>query len=35
MVAGAEARRIAKGWGRWKGLATYYLIVASMLGIDI
>jgi DNA-3-methyladenine glycosylase II len=35
MITGAEARRIAKGWGRWKGLAAYYLVVASMLDIDV
>jgi len=35
MITGAEARRIAKGWGRWKGLAAYYLVVASMLRIDV
>jgi len=35
MISSAEARRIAKGWGRWKGLAAYYLVVASMLGIDV
>ena len=30
-----EARQIAKGWGKWKGLAAYYLIVAEMLGIEV
>ncbi|MHA2407955.1 MAG: DNA-3-methyladenine glycosylase family protein, partial [Candidatus Ranarchaeia archaeon] len=35
MVTGVEARRIAIGWGRWKGLAAYYLVVASMLEIDV
>jgi DNA-3-methyladenine glycosylase II len=32
-ITSTEARQIAKGWGRWKGLAAYYLIVAEMLGI--
>jgi DNA-3-methyladenine glycosylase II len=35
MITGAEARQIAKVWGDWKGLAAYYLVVASMLGIDV
>ena len=35
VIQSAEARRIAEGWGRWKGLAAYYLVVASMLDIDI
>lgn len=30
-----EARRIAKKWGRWKGLAGFYLIIAEHLGIEI
>jgi DNA-3-methyladenine glycosylase II len=34
-ITGAEARRIAAGWGRWKGLAGFYLIVASRLGVEI
>lgn len=25
----AEAREIAKGWGKWKGLAAHYLIIAE------
>jgi len=29
----AEARRIAAGWGPWKGLAAFYLLVAGWLGI--
>jgi DNA-3-methyladenine glycosylase II len=28
------ARRIAKGWDGWRGLASYYLIVAEQLGIE-
>ena len=30
-----EARRIAEGWGAWKGLAAYYLLVAERLGIKV
>ena len=29
----AEARKIAESWGRWKGLAAYYLIIAEAKGI--
>ena len=31
----AEAREIAKTWGRWKGLAAYYLIIAEVRDIDV
>ena len=30
-----EARRIAEGWGGWKGLAAYYLLVAERVGIGV
>jgi len=30
-----EARRIARAWGEWKGLAAYYLLVAERMGIGI
>jgi DNA-3-methyladenine glycosylase II len=33
-ITSAQARQIAKGWGKWKGLAAYYLVVAEMLGIE-
>ena len=33
MISGEEARRIAEKWGAWKGLASFYLIVAGTLGI--
>jgi DNA-3-methyladenine glycosylase II len=33
-ITGAQAREIAEGWGKWKGLAAYYLVVAEMLGIE-
>ena len=35
VIKSAEARRIAEGWGSWKGLAAYYLVAASMLDIDV
>ena len=31
----AEAREIAKGWGKWKGLAAYYLIIAEARDIMV
>ena len=31
----AEAREIAQGWGTWKGLAAFYLIIAEVRGIKI
>jgi DNA-3-methyladenine glycosylase II len=34
-ITSAEARQIAKPWGRWKGLAAYYLVVADMKSIEI
>jgi DNA-3-methyladenine glycosylase II len=33
-ITSLEAREIAKRWGRWKGLAAYYLVVAEMLEIE-
>lgn len=30
-INATEARNIARGWGRWPGLAAYYLIVADLL----
>jgi DNA-3-methyladenine glycosylase II len=33
-ITSTEARHIAENWGRWKGLAAYYLIVAEMVGIE-
>jgi DNA-3-methyladenine glycosylase II len=32
-VEAAEARQIAKSWGKWKGLAAFYLIIAEAKGI--
>jgi DNA-3-methyladenine glycosylase II len=34
-ITSAQARQIARDWGKWKGLAAYYLIVAEMLGIEV
>jgi DNA-3-methyladenine glycosylase II len=34
MITPAETRQIAKGWGKWKGLAAYYLVIAEMLGTE-
>ncbi|MGD0644049.1 MAG: DNA-3-methyladenine glycosylase [Candidatus Bathyarchaeia archaeon] len=34
-IKSAEAREIAKSWGKWKGLAAYYLIVAEIKGIIV
>jgi DNA-3-methyladenine glycosylase II len=30
-----EARGIAKAWGRWKGLAAFYLIIAEVKGLVV
>jgi len=32
-ISGDEARSIAERWGRWKGLAAFYLIIAGGSGI--
>jgi DNA-3-methyladenine glycosylase II len=32
-ISGEEARRIADKWGKWKGLASFYLIMAETLGL--
>jgi DNA-3-methyladenine glycosylase II len=34
-ISGTEARRIAERWGRWKGLAAFYVLMAHMLGVEI
>ena len=33
MITSAQARGIAEQWGKWKGLAGYYLVVAGLLNI--
>jgi DNA-3-methyladenine glycosylase II len=30
-ISGTEARKIAEKWGKWKGLAAFYLIIADVL----
>src|SRR4030042_3838760 len=35
VISSAEARQIAKSWGKWKGLAAYYLVVADIKDIEI
>jgi DNA-3-methyladenine glycosylase II len=30
-----EAREIAKSWGKWKGLAAFYLIIAEVKDIKV
>jgi DNA-3-methyladenine glycosylase II len=34
-ISGTEARRIAERWGRWKGLAAFYVLMAHMLSVEI
>jgi DNA-3-methyladenine glycosylase II len=34
-ITSSRARQVARNWGRWKGLAAYYLIVAEMLGMEV
>jgi len=34
-ISSKDARSIAKKWGKWKGLASFYLIMAGRLGIEI
>ena len=31
-ITGTEARHIAEGWGRWKGLAGFYMLIGVRLG---
>jgi DNA-3-methyladenine glycosylase II len=33
-ITGAEARKIAEAWKGWRGLASFYLIMAERLGIE-
>ncbi len=35
LIKTAEAREIAKSWGKWKGLAAFYLIVAEVKDITV
>lgn len=34
-IAEAEARKIAEAWKGWRGLASFYLIMAERLGIEL
>lgn len=34
-ISSQEARKIAERWGKWKGLASFYLIMAERLGVKI
>jgi DNA-3-methyladenine glycosylase II len=34
-ISGTEARRIGERWGRWKGLAAFYVLMAHMLSMEI
>jgi DNA-3-methyladenine glycosylase II len=34
-IKSAEARKIAEAWGRWKGLAAFYLIIAEVKGVVV
>ncbi len=34
VINSARARQIAENWGRWKGLAAFYLMIAEIKGIE-
>jgi DNA-3-methyladenine glycosylase II len=34
-ISGEEARKIAEKWGKWKGLASFYLLTAGILEINL
>jgi DNA-3-methyladenine glycosylase II len=34
-IRSGEAREIAKSWGRWKGLAAFYLIIAEVKDVKV
>jgi DNA-3-methyladenine glycosylase II len=34
-ISGTEARRIAELWGRWKGLAAFYVLMAHRLSVEM
>jgi DNA-3-methyladenine glycosylase II len=34
-IKAAEAREVAEAWGKWKGLAAFYLIIAEVKGIVV
>ena len=33
-ITSAQARNIAEQWGKWKGLASYYLIIAGLIKVQ-
>jgi DNA-3-methyladenine glycosylase II len=35
MITGVEARRIAQAWKGWRGLASFYLLTAERLGVEV
>jgi hypothetical protein len=34
-ITGDQARRIAEAWKGWRGLASFYLIMAERIGLEI
>jgi len=34
-ISAEEVRQISTSWGKWKGLASYYLIVADLMNINL
>jgi DNA-3-methyladenine glycosylase II len=34
-ISGEEARKIAEKWGKWKGLASFYLLTAGILKLKL
>jgi DNA-3-methyladenine glycosylase II len=32
-ISAEEVRKIASSWGKWKGLAGYYLVVAELMNL--
>jgi DNA-3-methyladenine glycosylase II len=34
-ITGVEARRIAQAWKGWRGLASFYLLTAERLGVEV
>ena len=34
-IKAAEARKIAEAWGKWRGLAAFYLLAAEANGVTV
>lgn len=34
-ISSEDVRRISKNWGKWKGLAAFYLIMAEIMNIRV